>query len=178
MRTAMSFRLVVHYCALCGGAGAFVGWGLGRYFAAGEGIVAQGMKGLYLGVGVALFLGLVDALWNYALRQLFSVSARVITAVLVGGMAGLLGGLVGEPLYGWQRHGGALVVGWTVVGLLVGLSLGVFDLLAALAANRDPRAAFRKILKCLFGGALGGAAGGSLSLLVRGAWAGLFQDKP
>jgi hypothetical protein len=174
----MSFRLFVYYCALCGGAGAFAGWGLGRYFAAGQGIVAQGMKGLYLGVGVALFLGLVDALWNYALRQFFSVLARVVCAVLVGGMAGLLGGLVGETLYGWKRHEASLVVGWTLVGLLVGLSLGVFDLLAALATNRDPRAAFRKIAKCLFGGALGGAAGGSLSLLVRGAWGELFQDKP
>src|SRR5262245_38420067 len=131
----MSFRLFVYYCALCGGTGAFVGWGLGRYYAAGQGIVAQGMKGLYLGVGVALFLGLVDALWNYALRQFFSVFARVVTAVLVGGMAGLLGGLVGESLYSWKRHEASLVVGWTLVGLLVGLSLGVFDLLAALATN-------------------------------------------
>src|SRR5262245_2654579 len=166
----MSFRLFVYYCALCGGAGAFAGWGLGRALATGEGIVPQGLKGMWLGVGVGFFLGLVDALWNFALRQVLPVLARVITAVLVGGMAGLLGGLVGEALYGWRHHGAFLVVGWALVGLLVGLSLGVFDLLACLAAGHDPGAAYRKSLKCPFGGLLGGVLGGSLSLLVRSAW--------
>jgi len=174
----MSFRLFVYYCALCGGAGAFAGWGLGRALATGEGIVPQGLKGMWLGVGVAFLLGLVDALWNFALRQVLSVLARVLTAVLVGGMAGLLGGLVGEALYGWKHHDAFLVLGWSLVGLLVGLSLGVFDLLAALALGRDPRPASRKSLKCLLGGLLGGALGGSLSLLVRGAWGELFHDKP
>ena len=93
-------------------------------------------------------------------------------------LAGLLGGLLGEALYGRWHWGVLLVLGWTLVGLLVGLSVGVFDLLARLAQGGDPYGAVRKVGNGLLGGALGGVVGGTLSLLLRGAWAGLFEGKP
>ncbi len=174
----MSFRLFIYYCALCGGGGAFAGWALGRAFTLEEGIVAQGLKGLWLGVALAFALSLVDALWNFRATQVFSVGARVLTAVVVGSMAGLLGGLVGEALYGWQRWGAFLVVGWALVGLLVGLSLGTFDLFACLALGRDPHGALKKIFNGLVGGLLGGALGGALSLVLRASWGEVLQHKP
>jgi hypothetical protein len=175
----MSFRVFIYYCALCGGGGAFVGWALGRALAGSEGIVAQGLKGLWLGIALALALALVDALWNFSPRQALSIALRVLTAALVGGMAGLLGGLVGEALYGWKRWAVFLVFGWTLVGLLIGVSVGVFDLLASLALSRDPRGATRKVLNGLLGGTVGGIAGGVVSLLLRGGLAGgLFRGRP
>jgi hypothetical protein len=174
----MSFRLFIYYCALCGGGGAFAGWVFGRAFTESEGVVAQGYKGMWLGVALALALALVDALWNFALRQVLPITLRVLTAVCVGGLAGLFGGLVGQALYSWQPWGACLVFGWTVVGLLIGLSLGVFDLLASLALGRDPAGAIRKTTKTLLGGTIGGIAGGSLSLFLRSTWTGLLQDKP
>src|SRR5919204_6992912 len=112
----MSFRLFIYYCGLCGAGGAFLGWGFGRVLARSEGVVAQGIKGMWLGVTLAFALALVDALWNFSLRRPLAVAWRVLTAVLIGGMAGLLGGLLGEALYGRWHWGVLLVLGWTLVG--------------------------------------------------------------
>jgi hypothetical protein len=174
----MSFRVFVYYCALSGGAGALLGWVFGRVLGGGQGLVAQGLKGFYLGIALALALSLVDGLWNFSVRQTFSILVRVVTALFVGGMAGLLGGLAGEVLYGWRQWGVFLVLGYTLVGMLIGLSVGVFDLLASLAANRNSRGALRKVVNGLVGGAVGGILGGIVSLVVRGVWARLFHDKP
>jgi hypothetical protein len=174
----MSFRLFIYYCTLCGGGGALLGWVLGRGLTSGEGLLAQGLKGLWLGLVLALALSLVDALWNFSPRQVFSILLRVLTAMLVGGMAGLLGGLIGEALYSWHRWDVFLVFGYTLVGLLIGLSVGVFDLLASLAANREARGALRKVVNGLIGGTAGGILGGIVSLLLRGSWGRLFHDKP
>src|SRR5947209_15894110 len=173
----MSFRLFIYYCALCGAGGALVGWGLGRVLGAPNTVLGQGLKGMWLGVGVALALGLVDALWNFALGRVFAIGARVLTAVLVGSMGGLLGGLVSQALYLWATDAGHnrlasvfLVLGWTFIGLLVGLSLGVFDLLGSMALGKDPRGALRKVVNGLIGGSIGGLLGGILSVLLHGAW--------
>jgi hypothetical protein len=174
----MSFRLFVYYCALCGGAGALLGWGLGRKLSGDHGLLAQGLKGFWLGLALALALALVDGLWNFSLRQVLSILVRVVTALLVGGMAGLLGGLLGEALYGKRHWDIFLVFGWTLVGLLIGLSVGVYDLLASLAANRDARGALRKVINGLIGGTVGGILGGIVSLVIRGGWGRLFHDKP
>ena len=57
----MSFRLFIYYCALCGGGGAFLGWALGRPVHFEQKVLSQGVKGMLLGLSVALALGLVDA---------------------------------------------------------------------------------------------------------------------
>jgi hypothetical protein len=174
----MSFRLFIYYCALCGGGGALIGWGLGRGLTSELGLMAQGIKGFWLGVTLAFSLALVDALWNFSPRQVVSILARIITAMLVGGMAGLLGGLTGEALYSWRPWGAFRVFGYMLVGLLIGLSAGMFDLLASLAANRESRGALHKVLNGLIGGTAGGILGGIVALLVRASWGRLFSGKP
>ncbi|HTU89462.1 MAG TPA: FHA domain-containing protein [Gemmataceae bacterium] len=170
----MSFRLFIYYCALCGGGGAFLGWMLGRPINLSNGILTQGCKGMLLGLSVAWALGLVDALWMFSLRRLLSIGLRVATAMVVGSVGGLLGGLVSQALYGWKEHAAFLVFGWTITGFLIGVSLGVFDLLAGLMRGRDTGAALRKILKGVLGGTLGGIAGGILSLLLLDGWSRLL----
>ena len=173
----MSFRLFIYYCALCGAGGALVGWCLGRLLGAPSTVVGQGLKGLWLGVGVALALGLVDALWSFSLRQFVAVAARVVVAVLIGAVGGFLGGAVGQALYNLLPLAAFLVLGWTFLGVLIGLSLGAFDLLACLLRGQGPRGALRKILNGVLGGLVGGALGGTLSVLLRGAWGGLFTGR-
>src|SRR5262245_14851707 len=96
----MSFRLFIYYCALCGGWAAFVGWGLARMLATTSRDVAKaGIKGLFLGMFIALGLSLVDALWNLSLRQFGQVFLRVFVAVVVGCVGGLLGGMLGQVFY-------------------------------------------------------------------------------
>jgi hypothetical protein len=174
----MSFRLFIYYCALCGGGGAFLGWMLGRPINLSSEILTQGLKGMLLGLCIALALALVDALWVFSLRRFVSIGMRVATAVMVGSMGGLLGGLVGQALYGWKEFAVFLVFGWTITGFLIGVSLGVFDLLSALVSGQDPGSALRKILKGVLGGTLGGMLGGILSLLLFAVWKRLLGGDP
>jgi hypothetical protein len=173
----MSFRLFIYYCALCGAAGAFLGWALGRWFVPSGDVLAQGVKALWLGLAVALSLGLLDAVWNLALRRVFAVSLRVLVVVLVGGAGGLLGGLVGQLLYGATGWTEFKVFSWALTGLLVGASLGVFDLLASVVRGQDPRDAVRKVLKGVLGGLAGGLLGGALSVVLHRVWGDYFQGK-
>jgi hypothetical protein len=174
----MSFRLFIYYCALCGGWAAFIGWAFGRGVSpdpAAHDVLAVGVRGLWLGLLVALGLGVVDALWNLSLARIGQAVLRVAVALLIGAVGGLLGGLLGQWLYGlW---GPLYVLGWTLTGLLIGASVGAFELLAGLATNRDLAGAVKKLLKGLAGGAAGGLLGGTLSLLLGNAWAGIFHDK-
>ncbi len=172
----MSFRLFIYYCALCGGGGAFVGWMLGRPLNLESKVLTQGLKGMFLGLAITLAVALVDALWVFSLRRFVTIGLRVGTAVLVGAMGGLLGGLVGQALYGWKEWAVFLVLGWTITGFLIGVSLGVFDLLASLVKGQDPGVPLRKILKGVLGGTAGGMLGGILSLLLYGGWMRLLSS--
>jgi hypothetical protein len=172
----MSFRLFIYYCALSGGGGAFVGWAIGRTLAPGN-VLGDGIKGLWLGLGVALALALVDALVVCSLRQLGAILARVLVALMVGCLGGLLGGLLGRILYERALWDGFVVFGWTITGMLIGISLGVFDLLASIAENQPTQGAVAKILKGLLGGTLGGVLGGMLYLVLQGLWTNLFASK-
>jgi hypothetical protein len=173
--TTMSFRLFIYYCALCGGGGAFLGWMLGRPINLSNSTLTQGLKGMLLGLSVAWALALVDALWIFSLRRFVAIGLRVLTAVVVGTLGGLLGGLVSQALYGWKEYDVFLVFGWTITGFLIGVSLGVFDLLSSLLRGQDAGAALRKIYKGVLGGTLGGIIGGILSLLLLGGWTRLLQ---
>jgi hypothetical protein len=174
----MSFRLFIYYCALCGGGGAFVGWMLGRMLSISNQVLSQGIKGMFLGLSVALALGLVDALWVFSIKRFMAVILRVGTAVFIGAMGGLLGGLVSQALYGWKDWAVFLVFGWTITGFLIGVSLGVFDLMASLVGGQDPGVPLRKILKAVLGGTLGGILGGILSLLLLSGWMRLLGSNP
>jgi hypothetical protein len=174
----MSFRLFIYYCALCGGAGAFGGWALGRWLARSPGVFNSGLKGLFLGLGIALLLGLLDALWVYSLRRVFAVFSRVLLAVIIGSAGGLLGGIVGQLLVNQWNKNYLLVAGWILTGLLIGVSLGVFDLLSALARNQETRGPMRKTLNGLIGGAFGGILGGVIYVLTDDKLKAFFESKP
>jgi hypothetical protein len=187
----MSFRLFIYYCALCGAWAAFAGWVLGRAASIEDAVLQQGVKGMSLGLFVALGLGLVDALWNASMSRILQVGARVVLAVLGGAVGGFLGGAIGQALYdlagraaaggpGFVRHldDASLVLGWAVTGVLIGASLGAYDLLACRGQPGNWPGAARKIRNCVLGGVLGGALGGALSLVLRLAWGRLFVDRP
>jgi hypothetical protein len=174
----MSFRLFIYYCALCGAGGAFAGWVVQRGFVSNEGVLGQGYRGLDLGIGIALALSLVDALWNLSLARVGGILLRVLTAVLIGGLGGLFGGLVAQMLYEVRPLSLFLILGWPFTGLLIGASLGIYDLVAVLLAGQETHGATRKVLNGVIGGSLGGFLGGTLSVLLHGAAQRVLHNKP
>jgi len=174
----MSFRLFIYYCALCGGWAAFVGWVLGMLTAPSHVVGKAGIKALFLGLMVALGLSLVDAVWNLGMRQTGKILGRVSVALVVGAVGGLIGGMVGQLLYqAADEMQLFFVLGWTLTGLLVGASIGVFEILSSLVRQRDVSGAGKKLLKCLMGGTAGGVLGGILAMLLKMGWEGAFSGK-
>jgi hypothetical protein len=233
----MSFRLFIYYCALCGGWAAFFGWILGKLIYPQNEIGKTGIRGMFLGMLVALGLSLVDALWNVSFKQVGAVLQRVGVAVLVGCVGGLLGGILGQYLYqpteagsvteklftillifGWAltglllgfaqgfmagriligliagplsglllsilgvvllgRPALAFIFGWVLTGLLLGTSIGVFEVLSSIIRQQDLQGAKKKLLKGLIGGTTGGLVGGILALLLRSAWEKILNNPP
>ena len=177
----MSFRLFVYYCALCGGWAAFVGWLLGAVIVPRnqENLIGgAGLKGMFLGLLIAVGLGLVDALWVLPWQRLGPILLRIVIAFIIGGVGGLLGGIVGQFLFELSQGVGAvLIVGWTVVGILCGISVGSYDFLASIVGQKNLRGARAKLLKCLAGGTIGGLVGGTLALFFRSSLPALFSGK-
>jgi hypothetical protein len=173
----MSFRLFIFYCSLCGAWAALLGWALGRQPVIGSIVLRQGIKAMCLGLLVALALGLVDTLWNFSLRRVGQLVMRVLVVVLVGGLGGLAGGALGEVLYRQTNRAFFLVIGWTITGLLIGVSVGAFDLLYCLLLGYERRGAVRKLINGALGGALGGVLGGLLYSQLQEAWQTLFRDR-
>jgi hypothetical protein len=178
MNITMSFRLFIYYCAACGACAAYLGWVVGRLFALDNDLLVAGVKGMFLGMIVAFALGLVDALWAYSPSQVLQIGPRVLLAGTIGTLGGLFGGLFGQLFYGQLQFSVFLIFGWTITGLLIGSSLGVFDILARVLRGEDMRGAMRKIINGLLGGTLGGLLGGILVLVLKGAWSGVFPGKP
>jgi hypothetical protein len=176
----MSFRLFIYYCALCGGWAAFFGWAFGLIAAPSvfsHPLWAAAFKGMWAGLLIALALGLVDALWNLSLRQITQISLRVGVAVLIGLVGGFAGGFVGQWLWGATGWSLFFVAGWTLVGLLIGGSVGVYEVLVSADRPQERTGALKKMLKGLLGGTAGGLLGGLLALLMRTLWSDLFHDK-
>jgi hypothetical protein len=169
----MSFRLFVWWCALCGGWAALLGWAVGRWVGGDDPLGSAGLKGLCLGLPIALALGLVDAVWIFSLRQFRRVLPRVLTCVGVGTV-----GVVGQLLFGWRGWAFCLVLGWGLTGLMVGVSLAAYDFLYAWVRQQDLRDERRKVLRVVAGGGGGGLVGGLLYLILRGVLGGVFPDKP
>jgi hypothetical protein len=105
------------------------------------------------------------------------VAVRVLFGGLVGGVGGFVGGMVGQVLYAWTQWQLFLILGWTVTGLLIGASPGIFDLLGRLARSEDTGGAVGKVVKGISGGALGGLLGGLLFLLLRAGWERLLGEQ-
>jgi hypothetical protein len=187
----MSFRLFVYYCAVCGAWAAFVGWGLGRLFSSDEWnpFLRVTVRGLSLGLALAFGLGLVDALFSS--RQAGAVAVRGLFVALIGLVSGLLGALVGQGLYeltDWLVKKSteseflqeslpevARAFGWVLTGLLIGASVGVYDVLDRLRRSEGASGALRKVINGLIGGGVGGLIGGVLYILLALALGQLFK---
>ena len=178
----MSFRLFIYYCAICGGWAAFFGWMFGRstswLLGAGGYIWHDTLMGFFAGFFIALGLGLVDALWNLSIRQPVQIFMRVAAAIMVGAFGGLLGGTIGGTIFSFvsvenpslilQAIGGiGFTFGWTLVGFLIGCSIGFFELLTSVVKRKDIRGSIKKLIKAVVGGTVGGILGGILAFLLN-----------
>lgn len=175
----MSFRLFIYYCAMCGGCAAFLGWVLGRQLADDtDNLVRAGLQGMFLGVLIAFGLGLVDAVGNLSINQMGKAFVRVLVAVFVGCGGGLIGGVVGQILYGRFALSLFLVLGWAITGTLIGASVGVHDVLARFIREENMAGAWKKVINGMLGGLLGGTLGGILFQFLKSTWISVFSDKP
>jgi hypothetical protein len=170
----MSFRRFLYYCTLVGAWAALLGWFVARMLSPAGDILQAAVYGLFLGLTVALGLGLVDALWNFSPSQFVAILTRVAAAAALGAVGGALGGLITGTVFHFLQSWNiptlfktlVFLFGWIVLGLLVGVSVSVFDL-AAGAARKDLRGPLKKLIKCAVGGTLGGVGGGVLAWLLR-----------
>lgn len=168
----MSFRLFIYYCALLGGWAGLGGWLLGRVVAPSGDLGRAGIRGMWLGLAVAFGVGLIDAAQSVGWRRIGAILLRVLAAVFIGTLGGLLGGFLGALLQ--EVNGFLFFIGWTLTGLLVGVSIASFDMLLALITSKDRSGAVSKLLKCLIGGTLGGVLGGVLAAGFQSVFYGIF----
>lgn len=173
----MSFRWYIYYCALFGGCSAYVGWALGRLPSVETPFLLAVIRGLFLGLTLALGLTLVDIVWHHSRRDRADAIWRLLVAGLAGSAGGILGGAVGQRLYGPTQWSVFLILGWAITGTLIGAAPALFDLLIRLAQDEDSSAARRKLWNGILGGSVGGMLGGLLYLLIRGVWALILGDR-
>jgi hypothetical protein len=182
----MSFTRFIFWCAIVGGWAAFVGWFFGAVLTSREHALAgAGLKGMFLGLAVALGLGLLDSMWNLSIGKMLQIVVRVGVGVLVGCVGGLLGGVIGQGLINLLDPGAekpiifgiCFIFGWTLTGLLIGASIGVFEMLLSVIKQQDVSGAVKKLIKGLVGGTAGGLLGGILAVLFRVGGAVVFRGK-
>jgi hypothetical protein len=178
----MSFRRFIYFCAVCGAWSAFAGWLVGSLLALTSGPDASdlyrvGMLGFFLGLSVALGLSLLDSLWLRTSFQFRVLSQRIGLSMGIGSMGGLLGSFIGQLLYGWTQQAFFFLLGWTIVGTLVGASVGSFELLAGLLGRDLGQYSYKKLKHCLIGGCAGGFLGGLIALTLRTIASATFVGK-
>lgn len=188
----MSLRLFVYYCAICGAWSGFFGWLLGKLLSPagsnshyGRMILHTSLVGMFLGLAVAFGLSLLDATFNLSFRQTGKVFQRVFSAVIVGIFAGLIGSFIGGSLFWWAQQIDVihkispvfLIIGWTIVGFLVGASIGFFEVLKGIFTGKDFWGSLKKMIKCLMGGTLGGILGGIIFFVMTYLATKIFRDK-
>jgi hypothetical protein len=161
----MSFKQFIYYCAICGGWAALLCWGLIMLFnlqdtTAISVYLKTALSAGLLGLTVGLAVSALDALLNSAG---FARLVRIIVCGIVAVFGGMLAGFVGEGL-NIAMH--TRVIGWTLVGLTIGASIGVFDLLRNITAGQGIGMAIRKIINGIIGGSFGGLVGGILYEVV------------
>jgi hypothetical protein len=172
----MSFRRFIYYCAMWGAAAAFFGWGMGRLIESEHTLLNSALKGMWLGMFVAVGLGMLDALAAGSQRDAANLGIRLFLALLIGAVGGLGGGFLGQlmsPLIKGSEWG--RLVGWTLLGMLIGLAPAAFDFLGAVIRNEDRHGARRKLRNGLIGGTIGGLVGGTVSVLLHEGWTRLFR---
>ncbi len=171
----MSFRLFVYYCAVVGAWSGLVGWALGRLAPAippgnqdyWPVVFPTTLIALLLGFSIALGLSFLDAVFNYSLRRFGMVFLCVSAAMVVGVCGGLCGGFTGGTAYHFLHWNSVFLVSWTIVGMLVGMSISFFQVVSGLISRKDLGSAIKKFVKCLIGGTIGGILGGAIALGLR-----------
>jgi hypothetical protein len=163
---------------VCGAWAAFLGWGLGRVLGpqSMDTFARTIIRGLSLGLLLAFGLGMVDAFFSS--RGAASAVLRGLFVAAVGLVGGLLGSAVGQGLFSLSTGMAAEVLrafGWVLTGLLIGASVGVFDVLARLMRGEGAGGAVRKVVHGLTGGGIGGMVGGLLYILLFVALGAMFQ---
>jgi hypothetical protein len=173
----MSFKLFIYYCAVCGAWAAFAGWAVGRAMTEQGGPGADIVQGLFLGLTVALALGAVDGVWNLTGHRYARLLLRCLFVAAVGCVAGLAGAAAGGALVRATGNDLFKILGWTLVGLLIGVSAGMYDFLARTFASDRSGGGLRKLLNGALGGALGGLLGAVLFVVLKGAIGSLLASK-
>lgn len=171
----MSLRWFVYYCAVWAGLAAYVGWLLGRLIALPHPVFQAAVRGLFVGLVVAVVLVLVDLAFN-GVKGASSIW-RVLVGGAVGGLGGFVGGMIGQLLYGPSNLGVFLIVGWALTGLLIGAAPGMYEWLERLANNEDAGGAGKKVVNGVLGGTLGGLLGGCLFLALGGLWGAALGER-
>jgi len=169
----MSFRLFVYYCVVWGGATAFFGWMLGQIgIDSNSTLFRESLKGLALGMLVALGLALVDAFAAGGRPATSALIMRIVLALGIGAVGGLVGGFMGQWLYGLSnsKWSSLLVFGWTLTGLLIGTAPSMFDYLGTILRGEERRGMNLKLRNGLIGGFVGGFAGGIASVFLYNLW--------
>jgi hypothetical protein len=158
----MSFRLFIYYCSLGGGWAAFLVWA----FVQATGLaqlpsmpLRAAATGGLLGAAVAATVGAIDSLANAAGGTRLP---RVLVCAGLGLAGGAFGGLAGQLFN--QRLGAPLVVGWAMAGVLIGASVGAYDV-----ARERTAGSVRKLTNGVLGGLLGGVGGGLPFTLLAGS---------
>lgn len=165
----MNFRLFIYYCSVCGGWAALLAWGVCFLLgpadprqirsAMGNAILI----GALLGAFVAAAVGFVDAVLN-------SVGFQRVQRTLLCAGVGLLGGMIGGALgQSFRNAGMPRFIGWIIVGVFIGASIGVFDVIRASMTRGDMKLPIKRTLNGIYGGVLGGFLGGIFYDALMGA---------
>lgn len=164
----MSFRLFLYYCGVCGGWAALMAWVVAKILTPENPLLSAMFQAMTLGVVVALALSVVDGWWNSSGRPGWGLGRRVLVSVGIGCVGGLVGGLIGQMLFSIADLSAFIVFGWVLTGMLIGTSVGGYDVLLGLIRAENLRGSLRKVIHGTIGGAAGGFVGGVLFLLLRG----------
>jgi hypothetical protein len=156
----VNFKLFIYYCSVCGGWAALLAWGVCYLLgpadpreirsAMGNAILI----GACLGAFVASAVGFVDSLLN---SVGFQRVQRTLVCMGVGLLGGALGGMLGQAFRNLHMP---RLFGWIIVGVFIGASIGVFDLIRASMAGEDMKVPVKRTLNGVYGGLLGGFTGG------------------
>jgi hypothetical protein len=165
----MSFRAFSYHCCLWGGLGAFIGWVVAQAIEMPRSPDSVG-RDFLPGLGLGLAVGIVDALSNRPIRDLYTIGLCGLAGAVLGSIGGLLSGVVNDTLLEGGKTAEWQLAGWGLLGLLVGAGPGGGDLVRALAWKEPIHEPIRKLRNGLIGGLLGGLLGGGALLEVWRLW--------
>lgn len=166
----MSFRIFIYYCAVLGAWAALGVWAMSQaqfIQSMTRAIVQTSLIAAVLGLLMGATLGGLDAVLNASGKERAN---RIAVSAGIGLVGGLLGGLLGQFLA--DRAAYLRTVGWVLVGVAIGGSIGIYDLMIARGKSLAP---WKKVLNGVLGGFLGGLVGGMLSGLMPNVFQSMLR---